>query len=80
MIQNNRTSDKRAEKLCELGTYRTESSRLQFEAMFVWRTPLLSENPTKSVAIVESEKSALIATHYMPEFIWLATGGNAWVL
>ena len=36
---------------------------------------LLSENPTKSVAIVESEKSALIATHYMPDFIWLATGG-----
>mgnify|MGYP006950602016 FL=1 len=36
---------------------------------------LLSENPTKPVAIVESEKSALIATHYMPEFIWLATGG-----
>ena len=37
---------------------------------------LLSENPTKPVAIVESEKSALIATHYMPEFIWLATGGK----
>ncbi len=36
---------------------------------------LLPENPTKPVAIVESEKSALIATHYMPEFIWLATGG-----
>lgn len=36
---------------------------------------LLSEKPTKPVAIVESEKSALIATHYMPEFIWLATGG-----
>ncbi len=36
---------------------------------------LLSKNPTKSVAIVESEKSALIATHYMPDFIWLATGG-----
>lgn len=36
---------------------------------------LLSDNPTKPVAIVESEKSALIATHYMPELIWLATGG-----
>ena len=36
---------------------------------------LLSDNPIKPVAIVESEKSALIATHYMPEFIWLATGG-----
>lgn len=36
---------------------------------------LLSGNPTKPIAIVESEKSALIATHYMPEFLWLATGG-----
>lgn len=36
---------------------------------------LLSKNPTKSVAIVESEKSALIAAHYMPDFIWLATSG-----
>ncbi len=36
---------------------------------------LLPENPTKPIAIVESEKSALIATHYMPEFIWLATSG-----
>lgn len=36
---------------------------------------LLSDNPAKPIAIVESEKSALIATHYMPEFIWLATGG-----
>ena len=36
---------------------------------------LLSKNPTQSVAIVESEKSALIAAHYMPDFIWLATGG-----
>ena len=37
--------------------------------------PLLSKTPTKPVAIVESEKSALIAAHYMPDFIWLATGG-----
>ncbi len=36
---------------------------------------LLTDHPYKSVAIVESEKSALIATHYMPDFIWLATGG-----
>ena len=41
---------------------------------------LLSEKPTKPVAIVESEKSALIATHYMPEFIWLAGSGMQWML
>ena len=36
---------------------------------------LLPQYPSKPVAIVESEKSALIATHFMPDFIWLATGG-----
>ena len=36
---------------------------------------LLSIYPDKPVAIVESEKSALIATYYIPDFIWLATGG-----
>lgn len=36
---------------------------------------LLADYPTKAVAIVESEKSALIATHFLPEFVWLATGG-----
>lgn len=36
---------------------------------------LLSQYPSKPVAIVESEKSALIASHFMSDFIWLATGG-----
>jgi hypothetical protein len=31
---------------------------------------------TKPVAIVESEKTAVIASAYKPEFIWLATGGK----
>lgn len=30
---------------------------------------------TKTVAIVESEKTALIVTLFIPNFIWLATGG-----
>ncbi|GAB6395559.1 MAG: hypothetical protein MdMp024_1871 [Bacteroidales bacterium] len=29
----------------------------------------------KPVAIAESEKTALVASVYMPEFVWLATGG-----
>ena len=36
---------------------------------------LLPQYPSKPVAIVESEKSALISAHFMPDFIWLATGG-----
>lgn len=30
---------------------------------------------TKIIAIVESEKTAIIATHFISDFIWLATGG-----
>ena len=30
---------------------------------------------SKPIAIVESEKTAIISSIYMPEFIWLATGG-----
>lgn len=37
---------------------------------------LLSEDKDQVIAIVESEKSALIASHYMNDFIWLATGGK----
>lgn len=36
---------------------------------------LLSDNTTKPIAIVESEKTAIIATHFIPDFIWIATGG-----
>ncbi len=34
-----------------------------------------SSSSAKTVAIVESEKTALVATLFIPDFIWLATGG-----
>ncbi len=37
---------------------------------------LLSQDNSNTVAIVESEKSALIASHYLPNYTWLATGGK----
>jgi len=36
----------------------------------------LIDDRTKTVAIVESEKSAVIASIYLPEMIWLACGGS----
>jgi hypothetical protein len=37
---------------------------------------LLKEDSNKDVAIVESEKTAIIASVYLPQFIWIATGGK----
>ncbi|MFI3293638.1 MAG: DUF6371 domain-containing protein [Rikenellaceae bacterium] len=37
---------------------------------------LLSCDESKTIAIVESEKTALIAAHYLPMFTWIATGGK----
>lgn len=36
---------------------------------------LLSAYPHSKVMIVESEKSAIIASHYYPQYLWLASGG-----
>lgn len=36
----------------------------------------LLKDKTKHVAIVESEKTAIIASNYFPQFIWLAVGGK----
>ncbi len=38
---------------------------------------LLKRHPNKVVALVESEKSALIGAGVYPEYVWLATGGRS---
>ena len=40
---------------------------------------LLELYPTKKVAIVESEKTAIVCNIVMPQFIWLASGGASCV-
>lgn len=37
---------------------------------------LLSENKSRPVALVESEKTALIASYYLPQFLWITSGGK----
>ena len=38
---------------------------------------LLKQYPFKPVALVESEKTAVICSTFWPEYIWLATGGKS---
>ncbi|HEV8505444.1 MAG TPA: DUF6371 domain-containing protein [Chitinophagaceae bacterium] len=38
---------------------------------------LLAEYPDNTVAIVESEKTAIIASVYFPKLVWIATGGSS---
>ncbi len=37
---------------------------------------LINEDKTKPIALVESEKTALIASYYLPQFLWIASGGK----
>lgn len=37
---------------------------------------LIAQHPAMPIAIVESEKTAIVASHYLPEYIWVATGGK----
>lgn len=37
---------------------------------------LVKLNPTKSLAVVESEKTAMVASAYWPDLVWLACGGK----
>ena len=38
---------------------------------------LLSQHPDKTIALVESEKTAIICSAMMPQYLWLATGGKS---
>ncbi len=38
---------------------------------------LLNEYPDKAIGLVESEKTAIIASLFFPDMVWIATGGNS---
>jgi hypothetical protein len=40
---------------------------------------LLKQYPDKPVAIVESEKSAIVASFYYPELVWLGSNSKQWL-
>lgn len=51
-----------------------EPKGVKFEQCF-FGEHLLNKYPEKTVIIVESEKSALVAAYALPDFLWLASGG-----
>lgn len=59
------------------GKYLTnETQKLNLQQCF-FGEHLLTEHPDKTVAIVESEKTAIIASVYFPDLVWIATGGSS---
>ncbi|RYD87344.1 MAG: hypothetical protein EOP50_20910 [Sphingobacteriales bacterium] len=54
-------------------TFEIENPNFEIEQC-LFGEHLLAENPAAPVAIVESEKTAIIASALMPAFIWLASG------
>jgi hypothetical protein len=76
LIRFNRATGKRLK-----GKYDTSSlpAKLKLKEDFQYKQiffgeHLLLKHPDKPVAIVEAEKTAIIASLCFPEFIWLATG------
>lgn len=45
---------------------------------YFYGLPLLKIDAIKPIALVESEKTAIIASMYLPQFIWIATGGDSY--
>jgi hypothetical protein len=80
-IRFNREDGKRLK-----GRYGTSSlpAKLKLKEGFQYKQIFFGENllqrdGAKPVAIVESEKTAIIACLCMPQFIWLATGSKQWL-
>lgn len=64
-----------ASGLPQCSCFRTfPTSRTSGLQQCLFGTHLLREEPWKPVAVVESEKSAIIASVYLPQFVWLAAG------
>ncbi len=83
LIRFNQTTGKRLKKEDNGRTDNTSSlpSKLKLKENFQYKQiffgeHLLSKCPNKPVAVVEAEKTAIIATLCLPEVVWLATGSK----
>lgn len=53
-----------------------QSKSLHFVLVNLFGLHLINEDYQKTIAIVESEKTAIIMSILMPDFIWIATGSK----
>ena len=75
MQYSSETARRDKKKLKHMAKVLTGDSEARFPKCF-FGEHLLKQHPAAPVGIVESEKTAIIASHYLPKYIWLATGGS----
>lgn len=77
MLYNPETGRRVKEPQSRVSWAHTELRQLDFHLrQCLFGQHLLPLYPDRTVFIVESEKTAVIASHYMPDVLWLATGGK----
>jgi hypothetical protein len=86
LIRFNQITGKRLKKEDNGRTDNTSAlpSKLKLKENFQYKQiffgeHLLPKEPNKPIAIVESEKTAIIASLCLPQFVWLATGSKQWL-
>jgi hypothetical protein len=75
IMQYDRSTGKRKKEVPPSWVHSQLSQDFNFENCF-FGEHLLSEYPGRTVAIVESEKTAILCSFFMPQYNWLATGGK----
>lgn len=76
MLYDSRTGHRVKEPHCYVSRVHSELKLPDFHLkQCLFGEHLLAKNPTAPVAIVESEKTAIICFAFVPDILWLATGG-----
>ena len=77
MGYNRETGHRIKEPICQVTWAHSEMKLQDFHLVqCLFGEHLLPSKPTAAVGIVESEKTALIMSHFIPDMLWLATGSK----
>jgi hypothetical protein len=81
LIRFNRATGKRLKGDCDTSSLPAKlklKKDFQYKQIF-FGEHLLSKFPNKPVAVVEAEKTAIVASLCFPEFVWLACNSKTWL-